>query len=57
MSIIWKNGWCHVTFSVTLDGETVDFDDLSDDTKRHVAEKIVEGYKSIEINEYFEEEE
>ena len=50
-----KQGWCHVTLQVTLEGESVDFDDLSEVTQQHIADCIFEGYKSIEICEPDEE--
>ena len=50
-----KIGWCHVTLQVIQEGEEVDFDDLSDVTKEHIAQKIIEGYPSIAISELDEE--
>lgn len=44
-------GWCHVTLKITLEGETKDFDDLSDATQEHITKMIYEGYRSIEIVE------
>ena len=52
-----KYGWCHVTLDITLEGEPVRWDDLSDITQEHIAAKILEGYLSIEIIEEEEEEE
>lgn len=50
-----KSGWCHVTMKVILEGEEVDFDDLSDVTKEYIAQKIIDGYPSIAIFECDEE--
>ena len=46
-----KYGWCHVTLKITLEGEEVRWDDLSDCTQEHIASMIAEGYRSIEIIE------
>ena len=46
-----KSGWCHVTLKITLEGEDVRWDDLSDITQEHIAAKILEGYRSIAIVE------
>ena len=52
-----KHGWCHVTLNITLEGETVRWDDLSEVTQEHIATKIAEGYRSIEIIEEEEDDE
>ena len=46
-----KYGWCHVTLNITLEGETVRWDDLSEVTQEHIATMIAKGYRSIEIVE------
>ena len=51
-----KYGWCHVTLDLTIEGEPVRWDDLSDTTQEYIAAKIQEGYRSIEIVEEDDEE-
>lgn len=46
-----KTGWWVVSFELTLDGEEVRFDDLSEATQEHIAEAIKEGYVQGEIVE------
>lgn len=46
-----KYGWCHVTLDLTIEGEKVRWDDLSETTQEHIAAMILEGYGSIEIVE------
>lgn len=50
-----KTGWWSVKFDLTLDGENVRFDDLSETTREHIAELIKEGYWCGEIVEENEE--
>lgn len=50
-----KRGWWSVKFELTLEGEEVRFDDLSETTQEHIAECIKEGYASGEICEWEEE--
>ena len=50
-----KYGWWSVSFTLTLDGEEVRFDDLSEVTQEHIAECIKEGYVQGEICEWVEE--
>lgn len=52
-----ETGWCHISMKVTLEGREVEFEDLSDVTQEHIAQKILEGYKSIEIVELIDDEE
>lgn len=51
-----KHGWWHVKFTITLDGEEVRFEDLSELSQEHIAERIKEGYYQGEVYEYDEEE-
>lgn len=44
-----KHGWWSVSFELTLDGESVRWDDLDECSQEHIAEKIKEGYHSGEI--------
>ena len=44
-----KTGWWHITFDLTLEGESVRWDDLDDTTQEHIAECIKEGYCGGEI--------
>lgn len=46
-----KYGWWSVNFELTLEGESVRFEDLSEATQEHIAECIKEGYTSGEICE------
>lgn len=46
-----------VEFDLTLEGEEVSFDDLSETTQEHIADCIGEGYHNGEIVEYDEEDE
>lgn len=38
-----KTGWWGVDFNITLEGETVRFDDLSECSQEHILQKISEG--------------
>jgi hypothetical protein len=49
--IITKNGWWKVNFELTLEGEEVRFDELSECTQEHIIELIKQGYCSGEIVE------
>lgn len=51
-----KYGWWFVKFELSLDGETVRWDDLSETTQEHISQAILEGYTQGEICEYIEEE-
>lgn len=44
-----KTGWWSVKFELTLEGESVRWDDLDEATQEHIAEKIKEGYCGGEI--------
>lgn len=46
-----KTGWWSVEFDVTLDGETIRFDDLSETSQEHIIRQIAEGYRQGEIVE------
>ncbi len=50
-----KTGWWVVKFDLTLDGENVRFEDLSEVTQEHIAEMIKEGYLGGEIVEESDE--
>lgn len=52
-----KYGSWYVKFELTLEGEDVRWDDLSDATQEHIAEMIKDGYVSGEIVEECDEEE
>lgn len=52
-----KYGWWHVKFELTIEGEPVRWDDLSDATQEHIAEMIKQGYYSGEICEEEDDEE
>ena len=44
-----KTGNWYVKFELTLEGESVRWEDLDEATQEHIAEKIKEGYCSGEI--------
>jgi hypothetical protein len=46
-----KTGWWEVSFTFTLEGEKVEFDDLSEITQEHITKCIGEGYRRGEIIE------
>lgn len=46
-----KLGSWGITFDISLDGETVDFESLSESTQEHVIELIKEGYYGGELVE------
>lgn len=46
-----KTGWWVVKWDLTLEGEPVRFEDLSEATQEHIAEMIKEGYHQGEICE------
>lgn len=50
-----KTGWWTVKFELTLEGEDVLWDNLSEATQEHIAERIKEGYCGGEIVEESEE--
>ncbi len=52
-----KTGWWSVKFECTLDGETVNFDELDECSQEHILELIKEGYSSGEIVEENDDEE
>jgi len=51
-----KIGWWKVNFELTLEGEEVRFDDLSDNTREHIIQCLKEGYIEGEIVEEIEDE-
>jgi hypothetical protein len=46
-----KTGWWKVSFDLKLEGEEVQFNDLSEATQEHITQKIMEGYIQGEIVE------
>lgn len=52
-----KTGWWHVNFELTLEGEEVRWDDLSEATQDHILDMIREGFSSGEIVEEIDEDE
>lgn len=46
-----KTGWWHVHFTLTLEGEEVRWDDLSETTQEHIAQCLLDGYVQGEIVE------
>lgn len=46
-----KQGYWSVEFKIELNGEEATIEDLSEETKAEIAEKIIEGYSGGEINE------
>ena len=44
-----KTGWWSVDFDITLEGETVRFDDLDECSQEHILRKISEGYTNREV--------
>ena len=46
-----KTGWWSIKFDLTLEGESVRFEDLSEITQEHIADCIREGYIGGEIVE------
>lgn len=50
-----KYGWWCVKFDITLDGEEVRFEDLSEISQEHIAECIKEGYCQGDIYECWDD--
>lgn len=46
-----KTGWWHIEWNLTLDGEPVRFDDLSEETQDYIITLIRAGYHAGEIVE------
>jgi hypothetical protein len=46
-----KTGFWYVDFTLSLDGEAVTFDRLSEETQKHITEQILDGYVGGEICE------
>lgn len=46
-----KSGWWSVKFELTLDGEEVRWENLSETTQSHILEQIGNGYYQGEIIE------
>ena len=51
------SGWWSVEWDLTLDGEEIGFDDLSESTQEHIADSILDGYLQGEIAEWDDDEE
>lgn len=51
------SGWWSVEWDLTLEGEEISFDDLSESTQEHIADSILDGYLQGEIAEWNEDEE
>ena len=52
-----KTGWWKVKFDLTLEGEEVRFDDLSEESQKHILECIEAGCRQGEIIEETDDEE
>lgn len=50
-----KKGYWQVEFTLSLDGKDVEFDDLSEETRKHIIEEILDGYTGGEIEEETED--
>lgn len=46
-----KTGWWSVDFDITLEGESIKFQDLDDCSQEYILEKISEGYTNGEVVE------
>ena len=46
-----KTGWWKVKFDITLEGVGVDFDELSEDSKRHILGLMAQGCVAGEVIE------
>lgn len=46
-----KKGFWQVEFTLSLDGKEVEFEELSEETRKHITEEILDGYKGGEIEE------
>ena len=44
-------GYWSIEFKIVVNGEEATFEDLSEETKAEIIEKITDGYKGGEINE------
>ena len=51
-----KAGWWHLKWDITLEGEPVRFEDLSEVSQDHIAELIKQGYYCGEVIEEEEDE-
>ena len=52
-----KTGWWKVSFDITLNGEEIRFEDLSETSQEHILDRIKEGYSQGEVVESIEDEE
>ena len=46
-----KSGWWVVNFEITLEGEEIRFDDLSECSQQHILDCIMDGYRQGEVVE------
>ncbi len=46
-----KRGWWSISMQLSLNGEKVYFEDLSEVSQEHIAEMIKQGYLQGELNE------
>lgn len=49
-----KTGWWNVDFTITLDGEEVDFSELSEMSQEQILKLVSEGYESGVVVEEFD---
>ena len=52
-----KSGWWVVNFDITLDGESVRFEDLDECSQEHILECIKDGCRQGEVVEKSDDEE
>lgn len=50
-----KQGYWSVELKIMINGEEATIEDVSEETKAEIAEKIIEGYSGYEINEETED--
>ncbi len=39
-----RKGFWHVEFTISVNGQDVDFEDLSEETQKYITEQILDGY-------------
>ena len=52
-----KSGWWSVDFTITLDGEEIDFSELSEMSQEYILKLVSEGYESGEVYEEWDDDE
>ena len=52
-----KSGWWSVDFTITLDGEEIDFSELSEMSQEYILKLVSEGYESGEVSEEWDDDE